>query len=68
MSNNNEGFGWLVSRYENSTKRYREAEDLLVEILNMPWYKKIFKLNKIIQEYLKFKKEDGRNRYFSKEV
>lgn len=42
-----EKFGWLVNRYEYSTKRYVDAEKLLVEIMNMPWWKRLFKLEKI---------------------
>lgn len=56
-----EKFGWLVSRYEYSAKRYMEAEDLLMEIMNMPWWKRLFKLEKIILNYIKEKNDERKN-------
>lgn len=33
---------WLISQWELSTDRYIEAENIILEVINMPWYRKIF--------------------------
>ena len=48
--------GWLTEEVEGSTQRYMEAEDFIVELLNTPWYKRIFIGPKII-DFLKSRYE-----------
>jgi len=49
---------WLMTRMEQTTKRYIEAEQLLDELASMPWYQRIF-ARKRINEFL----EDTRWKY-----
>lgn len=49
---------WLMTRMEQTTKRYIEAEQLLDKLAEMPWYKRIFARNRI-NEFL----EDTRWKY-----
>ena len=49
---------WLMTRMEQTTKRYIEAERLLDELAEMPWYKRMFARKRII-EFL----EDTRWKY-----
>jgi hypothetical protein len=49
---------WLMTRMEQTTKRYIEAEQLLDKLAVMPWYKRMF-ARKRINEFL----EDTRWKY-----
>ena len=40
---------WLLSKYENASDRYMEAENCIFEIAEMPWYKRMFCVPKIIR-------------------
>jgi len=44
-----EGLEWLLSKLEKCSDRYIEAENFILEIMEMPWYKRIFIFNKIYQ-------------------
>ena len=44
----NEGLSWLLSKYENASDRYMEAEDFILEIAEMKWYKRLFCYKKIM--------------------
>lgn len=44
---------WLMVKAEKNQKRYIDAENFIINILKMPWYKKIFILNKLIIEFIK---------------
>ena len=44
----NEGLSWLLSKYENASDRYMEAEDFILEIAEVKWYKRIFIFNKVM--------------------
>lgn len=43
----------LMEKSEEYQNRYIEAENLLISILKMPWYKRVFSLNSIIMLYIK---------------
>ena len=45
----NSNLTWLLSKYENACDRYMEAENFILEIAEMTWYKRIFCLPKIIR-------------------
>lgn len=45
---NEEKNDWLMTRYEDTTERYIEAEQFIIELSKMPWYKMIFSYRKII--------------------
>lgn len=44
-----EGLQWLLNKYDNCSDRYIEAERFIMEIAEMPWYKRMFLTNKIIK-------------------
>ena len=48
MEYNKSEINWLMDKVEKSTDRYIDAEKLLLDILDMPWYKKIFSGKKIL--------------------
>jgi len=33
---------WLMSKIECTSERYMEAEKKIIEIIDMPWYKRVF--------------------------
>ena len=37
-----EGLEWLLSKLEKCSDRYIEAENFILEIMEMPWYKQGF--------------------------
>ena len=45
----NKKLTWLLSKYENASDRYMEAENFILEIAEMTWYKRIFCVPKIIR-------------------
>ena len=49
-----EGFEWILKHSELCSKRYQEAEQLLLELL--PWHKRIFAHRKIVK-FLKSRSE-----------
>jgi len=48
---------WLMKKAEDCSTRYLEAEEFLMEVLKVPWWKKIF----LTERILKFLK--SRNKY-----
>jgi len=44
----NKNLSWLLSKYENASDRYMEAESFILEIAEMKWYQRIFIFNKIM--------------------
>lgn len=44
----NSSLSWLLSKYENASDRYMEAEDFILQIAEMKWYQRIFCFNKIM--------------------
>jgi len=48
---------WLILKLEKATDRYIEDELFLTEIMDMPWYKKIFVSKKIIIHFKKLMKQ-----------
>tara|TARA_R110000868_G_C10920160_1_gene765603 strand:+ start:29 stop:271 length:243 start_codon:yes stop_codon:yes gene_type:complete len=44
----NKSLSWLLSKYENASDRYMEAEDFILQIAEMKWYQRIFCLHKIL--------------------
>lgn len=53
---NKEALKWIFDKAETSTKRYIEAETFIMDIVDMPWYKKLF-LNKKILFFLSTRKK-----------
>jgi len=33
---------WLMSKMECTSERYMEAEKKIIDIIDMPWYKRLF--------------------------
>ena len=48
--------GIIAQKYEASSYRYMDAENFLITIMEMPWYKRIF-LGKKILKFLKQQSE-----------
>jgi hypothetical protein len=44
----NKKLTWLLSKYENASDRYMEAENFILEIAYMKWYQRIFCFKKIM--------------------
>ena len=52
----NKNLSWLLSKYENASDRYMDAENFILEITEMKWYQRIFIFNKIMN-FLNSRKE-----------
>ena len=46
-----EKMDWVMTRYEDTNNRYIEAEQFIIELSNMSWYKRLF-LNRKILKFL----------------
>lgn len=57
MEYTKEDLNWLMKKTEECSNRYMEAEHFLVELMTMPWYKRIVLASKISKFLL------GRNKY-----
>lgn len=44
----NADLSWLLSKYENASDRYMEAEEFILQIAEMKWYQRMFCFKKIM--------------------
>ena len=49
MKNNKESLNWLLTHTENCSIRYIEAEQFILDLLLIPFYKRIFIYKKILK-------------------
>lgn len=40
---------WVMNRIESTTERYIEAEKMIIEIIDIPWWKRMFCRRKLIR-------------------
>ena len=40
---------WLMNKMECTSERYMEAEKMIIEIINMGWWKRLFCKRKLIR-------------------
>ena len=55
----NSSLSWLLSKYENASERYMEAEDFIIQIAEMKWYQRAFCVPKILKFLDSRKKYNG---------
>ena len=61
----NKNHEWLLEQYQNTTMRYKDAENFIInELLEMNWYERLFLNSKILRWYSDHSKKYNKNSIF----
>jgi hypothetical protein len=60
MDNVNKGFDihkYIINKAETYQQRYIEAEQFIFKLQSLPWYKRLFKMDEEIIEFIRSRKK-----------
>lgn len=49
MGHTKADLSWHISKLEATSERYMEAEKMILEVIGMPWYKRLFCGRKLLR-------------------